>query len=67
VHRDTLFQGGCGRFFEGTATEMDSSLQYLASLPGDTLVYSGHEYTPGNLKFAKQVCHLPDVYSYANG
>ena len=42
---DTLFLGGCGRFFEGTAEEMQEALNVkLAALPGDTLVYCGHEY-----------------------
>ncbi|KAJ3381553.1 hypothetical protein HDU84_005012 [Entophlyctis sp. JEL0112] len=50
---DTLFIGGCGRFFEGTAEEMHTSLNtILASLPDDTEVYCGHEYTLSNLKFA---------------
>jgi hydroxyacylglutathione hydrolase len=42
---------GCGRFFEGTAEEMDKALnKTLASLPNDTKVYPGHEYTTGNYK-----------------
>ena len=42
---DTLFLGGCGRFFEGTAEEMQEALNVkLAALPEDTLVYCGHEY-----------------------
>ncbi|KAG7107070.1 hydroxyacylglutathione hydrolase like protein [Verticillium longisporum] len=37
---DTLFHGGCGRFFEGNATEMHKALnETLASLPDDTVVY----------------------------
>jgi len=37
---DTLFHGGCGRFFEGSAAEMDKALnKILAGLPGDTVVY----------------------------
>jgi hydroxyacylglutathione hydrolase len=53
---DTLFIGGCGRFFEGSAKEMDEALnKTLASLPDDTKVYCGHEYTVNNLKFAKKV------------
>lgn len=40
---DTLFISGCGRFFEGTAEEMNTALnKKLASLPSDTLVYCGH-------------------------
>lgn len=49
---DTLFTGGCGRLFEGSAAEMVASLQKLASLPNNTLVYCGHEYTEANLRFA---------------
>jgi len=49
---DTLFIGGCGRFFEGTAEEMHKALnETLAALPDDTKVYPGHEYTKGNVKF----------------
>jgi hydroxyacylglutathione hydrolase len=49
---DTLFNGGCGRLFEGTAAMMHDSLSRLTALPGDTRVYSGHEYTESNLRFA---------------
>lgn len=49
---DTMFAGGCGRLFEGDAAQMKASLEKLAALPDDTLVYCGHEYTQGNLKFA---------------
>ncbi|EXX72543.1 hydroxyacylglutathione hydrolase, mitochondrial isoform X1 [Rhizophagus irregularis DAOM 181602=DAOM 197198] len=53
---DTLFIGGCGRFFEGTAEQMHNSLNnILAKLPKDTKVYCGHEYTKSNLKFAASV------------
>ncbi|KAI1096905.1 hydroxyacylglutathione hydrolase [Rostrohypoxylon terebratum] len=49
---DTLFHAGCGRFFEGTAAEMNVALnKTLASLPDDTKVYPGHEYTKSNIKF----------------
>ncbi len=49
---DSLFALGCGRVFEGTMEMMHESLQKLAALPPDTMVYSGHEYTLGNAKFA---------------
>ncbi|KAI1214897.1 Las1-domain-containing protein [Annulohypoxylon truncatum] len=53
---DTLFHGGCGRFFEGTAAEMMVALnKTLASLPDDTKVYPGHEYTKSNIKFGISV------------
>lgn len=55
---DTLFSGGCGRLFEGTARQMHDSLQRLNQLPAETLVCCAHEYTESNLAFA---CHLlPD-------
>jgi hydroxyacylglutathione hydrolase len=49
---DSLMAGGCGRLFEGTPDQMWASLQKLASLPADTLICSGHEYTAANLRFA---------------
>lgn len=52
---DTLFAGGCGRLFEGTAEQMWESLQKLTVLPDDTAVYCAHEYTLSNLKFAAHV------------
>jgi len=53
---DTLFIGGCGKFFEGNAEQMHINLNIrLAVLPDDTRVYCGHEYTVDNLKFARTV------------
>jgi len=63
---DTLFSGGCGRLFEGTAKQMHQSLSKLASLPANTLIYCAHEYTQANLAFALAV--EPDntkLHSYA--
>jgi hydroxyacylglutathione hydrolase len=52
---DTLFLAGCGRMFEGTPSQFQASLTALAALPPDTRVYCGHEYTAGNVKFARHV------------
>lgn len=53
---DTLFAGGCGRFFEGTAEQMYKALiEVLGKLPDETKVYCGHEYTANNLKFGIHV------------
>ncbi len=52
---DSLMSGGCGRLFEGTPGQMHRTLQKLASLPPDTLICSGHEYTTSNLRFAATV------------
>lgn len=52
---DTLFSAGCGRLFEGTAAQMNTSLAKLAALPSDTRVCCTHEYTLSNLRFAAAV------------
>ncbi|HMQ95144.1 MAG TPA: hydroxyacylglutathione hydrolase [Amaricoccus sp.] len=52
---DSLMVMGCGRLFEGTAEQMWRSLETLAALPPETLVYSGHEYAESNLRFALSV------------
>lgn len=49
---DTLFAAGCGRLFEGDPPMMLASLSKLMTLPDDTDVYFGHEYTENNLRFA---------------
>ncbi|XP_076312153.1 hydroxyacylglutathione hydrolase tenzing norgay [Tachypleus tridentatus] len=53
---DTMFVGGCGRFFEGSPEQMYQALvKTLGALPDNTRVYCGHEYTVKNLKFAQTV------------
>lgn len=52
---DTLFSGGCGRLFEGTAAQMLASLDRLAALPDSTRICCAHEYTLSNLRFAQAV------------
>ena len=49
---DTLFVMGCGRLFEGDPQMMWTSLSKLMTLPGDTKVWCGHEYTQSNGRFA---------------
>jgi len=48
---DTLFSLGCGKIFEGTYEEMFNSLNKLKSLPAETKIYCGHEYTLNSSKF----------------
>ena len=50
---DTLFSLGCGRIFEGTYKQMFESLKKIKSLPEETKIYFGHEYTFNNSKFCK--------------
>jgi hydroxyacylglutathione hydrolase len=53
---DTLFAAGCGRLFEGTPANMYESLNLkLGSLPDETRVFCGHEYTEQNLRFAAHI------------
>ncbi|KDD76166.1 hypothetical protein H632_c330p0 [Helicosporidium sp. ATCC 50920] len=52
---DTLFSLGCGRLFEGTASQMVASLAKIAALPPQTRVCCGHEYTAANARFALSV------------
>lgn len=49
---DTLFSLSCGKLFEGTPQQMWTSLSKIMSLPDDTLVYCGHEYTVSNAEFS---------------
>jgi hydroxyacylglutathione hydrolase len=49
---DTLFVMGCGRLFEGDPAMMWASLGKLMTLPDDTKIWCGHEYTQSNGRFA---------------
>lgn len=63
---DTLFSAGCGRVFDGTIEELHASLQRFKTLPPETKLCCGHEYTRQNLRFAASV--EPDnaiIQSYA--
>lgn len=62
---DTLFSGGCGRLFEGTALQMYQSLKKISALPDDTLICCAHEYTLANMKFALSILpHDPSINDY---
>ncbi len=61
---DTLFNAGCGKFFEGTTSEMLNNLQRLKTLPETTKIYCGHEYTVENLEYAHQAD--PDNQNVSN-
>lgn len=52
---DTLFTLGCGRLFEGDPATMWASLSKLMTLPDDTLIWCGHEYTQSNGRFARSI------------
>ena len=46
-----MFSLGCGRIFEGTNEQMFNSLEKIKTLPKDTEIYCGHEYTLQNSNF----------------
>lgn len=52
---DVLFTLGCGRVFGGDYQSMWRSLLRLRSLPDDTLLFCGHDYTLSNGRFALAV------------
>lgn len=52
---DTLFVSGCGRFFEGTPQEMLAAMDKLSTLPDETKVWCGHEYTKSNVDFSAAI------------
>ncbi len=57
---DTLFGSGCGRLFEGTPKQMMRSLKKITTLPDETKLYCGHEYTQTNTQFALSLLpHYP--------
>ncbi len=49
---DSLMVMGCGRLFEGDAKTMWDTLSRFMELPPETRIYSGHEYTLANARFA---------------
>lgn len=59
---DSLMTWGCGRVFEGTKPQMWESLQKFKSLPRAMMLYTGHEYTEANGRFALSI--EPDNESY---
>jgi hydroxyacylglutathione hydrolase len=52
---DTLFAMGCGRLFEGTPSQMWTSLGKIMGWPDSTRLYCAHEYTQANGRFALTV------------
>ena len=52
---DMAFIGGCGYFMEGTPAEMLDCMDLMLSLPEDTKLFPGHEYTLNNFKFIQKI------------
>ena len=49
---DTFFLGGMGAFFEGDIKSACASVSKVISLPNETLMFPGHEYSDTTMKFA---------------
>ena len=52
---DVLFVMGCGRVLDSTAEALHASIQRIATLPDETTIYVGHEYTLSNAKFCAHI------------
>lgn len=68
---DVLFSAGCGRLFEGTAAQMNQSLELISALDDNIDVYCAHEYTESNINFALHVepnnLHLQKYQQWVKG
>jgi hydroxyacylglutathione hydrolase len=62
---DSIFPLGCGRMFEGDPVQMWGGLMRLAALPDDARLYSAHEYTASNARFALSVDDSPALKARA--
>ncbi len=60
---DSLMVHGCGRLFEGTAAQMQQTIEAMDRLPDTTRIYSGHDYADANLSFAAN--YAPDAHALA--
>ena len=67
VTGDTLFNATVGNCFSGDLQSFFNALKLLMVLPGDTLVYAGHDYVLESLKYAKIIePDNPDLNGYAS-
>jgi hydroxyacylglutathione hydrolase len=53
VSGDTLFNGKVGRCFTGDFTGFLESIKKILKLPGQTLVYAGHDYVEEYVEFTR--------------
>lgn len=52
---DTLFNGTVGTCFSGDMKGFLKSINFLTSFPGDTIIYSGHDYVRESMAFARTI------------
>ncbi|MCG8550399.1 MAG: hydroxyacylglutathione hydrolase family protein [Desulfobacterales bacterium] len=66
VTGDTLFNATVGNCFSGDLLAFFNSLTMLMALPGDTLIYAGHDYVGDALKYARIIePNNPNLNGYA--
>jgi len=64
---DTLFNATVGNCFSGDLYAFFNSLKLLMALPGDTLIYAGHDYVLDSVKYARIIePGNPDLDGYAS-
>ena len=49
---DTIFIGGCGKFFEGNGPDMEKIITRVKKLNLDTRIFCGHDYAESNMNWA---------------
>lgn len=65
VTGDTLFNGTVGNCFSGDLSGFFRSLKILMAFPGETKIYSGHDYVLESLKIAAEIeKDNPDIGPY---
>lgn len=57
---DTLFNGTVGNCFSGDLERFFRSIKLILGLPGETVIYAGHDYVMDSMAFAKKL--EPDNY-----
>ena len=55
VAGDTLFNGKVGRCFSRDLKSFYNSIKFLTTLPGNTVVYAGHDYVGECMEFVRQL------------
>jgi len=55
VAGDTLFNGKVGRCFSRDLKSFYTSIKFLTTLPGNTVVYAGHDYVGECMEFVRQL------------
>ncbi|MFB3925199.1 MAG: MBL fold metallo-hydrolase [Syntrophales bacterium] len=62
---DTLFNGTVGNCFSGDLKIFFHSVKRIMTLPGDTVIYAGHDYVRDSMKFARRLDpDNPDIDSF---